>query len=70
MVSMLSINQRYTTLTIFFLSHRTNVEKGPVLGKTITTNAQTGNLVVAIVAVISTLGRQLKVDYQSQSHTW
>lgn len=35
---------------------RTNLDEGPIMGKTITTDTQTGNLVVAIVAVVSTLG--------------
>ncbi|KAB2107082.1 hypothetical protein AG0111_0g5246 [Alternaria gaisen] len=34
----------------------TNVDGGPVLGRTITTDTQTGNLVVAMLAVLSTLG--------------
>ena len=36
---------------------RTNIEQGPVLGKTITTDTRTGNLIVAILAVVSTIGK-------------
>jgi hypothetical protein len=32
------------------------MDGGPVLGRTITTDTQTGNLVVAMLAVLSTLG--------------
>jgi hypothetical protein len=32
------------------------MKDGPVFGKTITTDTRTGNLVVAVVAVVSTLG--------------
>lgn len=38
---------------------RTNLDKGPVIGKTTTTDVKTGNLIVAIIAVVSTLGAQL-----------
>ncbi|KAH7076744.1 hypothetical protein BKA63DRAFT_288712 [Paraphoma chrysanthemicola] len=34
----------------------TNIEHGSVMGKTITTDTRTGNLVVAVLAVVSTLG--------------
>jgi len=35
----------------------TNVEQGPVLGRTITTDTRSGTLIVALLAVLSTLGR-------------
>jgi len=35
---------------------RTDLDRGNVMGKTITTDTQTGNLVVAIIAIVSTLG--------------
>lgn len=38
------------------MASRTNLDEGPIMGKTITTDSQTGNLVVAIVAAVSTLG--------------
>ncbi|KAF2707919.1 hypothetical protein K504DRAFT_436031 [Pleomassaria siparia CBS 279.74] len=34
----------------------TNVQQGPIMGKTITTDTTTGNLVVALLAILSTLG--------------
>ncbi|KAH7372353.1 hypothetical protein BKA66DRAFT_423129 [Pyrenochaeta sp. MPI-SDFR-AT-0127] len=37
-------------------SRRTNIDDGPVLGRTITTDTRTGNLLVALLAVLSTLG--------------
>jgi hypothetical protein len=36
--------------------YRTNQDDGPILGRTITTDTQTGNLVVALLAILSTLG--------------
>jgi hypothetical protein len=35
---------------------RTNLEEGPVLGKTITTDARVGGLLTAVLAVASTMG--------------
>lgn len=35
----------------------TNTDKGPILGRTITANAQTGNFLVALLAVLSTVGQ-------------
>ncbi|KAF2270405.1 hypothetical protein CC78DRAFT_132130 [Lojkania enalia] len=34
----------------------TNFDQGPIIGKTITANARTGTLIVALLAVLSTLG--------------
>ncbi|KAF1846848.1 uncharacterized protein K460DRAFT_132067 [Cucurbitaria berberidis CBS 394.84] len=34
----------------------TNLERGPVMGSTITTDTQTGNLIVALLAILTTLG--------------
>ncbi|PSN62993.1 hypothetical protein BS50DRAFT_591218 [Corynespora cassiicola Philippines] len=41
-----------------FIKHGqwTDLDRGPVMGKTITTSTSTGNLVIAILAVLSTLG--------------
>jgi hypothetical protein len=41
-----------------FIKHGfwTNVDQGPILGQTITTDTKTGNLIVALLAVLSTLG--------------
>jgi hypothetical protein len=38
------------------LSIRTNLDQGSVMGRTITIDTTTGNLVVALLAVLSTLG--------------
>ena len=35
---------------------RTNRDDGPILGRTITTDTQTVNLIVALLAILSTLG--------------
>lgn len=36
---------------------RTDVSRGSVLGQTITTDTRTGNLIVALLAVLSTIGK-------------
>lgn len=41
---------------------RTDLSKGSVLGQTITTDTRTGNLVVALLAVLSTIGMTFKRD--------
>ena len=46
--------RKHFTNTVAF--SRTDLDRGNVLGKTITTDTQTGNLVVAIIAIVSTLG--------------
>jgi hypothetical protein len=40
------------------LLHRTDVSKGPVFGRTITTDVGTGNIIVALLAVLTTLGKR------------
>jgi hypothetical protein len=45
------------------------LDAGPVMGKTITTDPQTGNVVVAILAVVSTLGKLLQ-SHQVRSHSY
>ncbi|RAR10171.1 hypothetical protein DDE82_001446 [Stemphylium lycopersici] len=54
-----------------------NMDGGPVLGKTITTDTQTGNLVVALLAVLSTLGMVLQnqtfekpLTLSATAHLW
>jgi hypothetical protein len=37
----------------------TNLDEGPIMGRTITTDSSTGFLLVALLAVLSTLGRQI-----------
>lgn len=50
--------QSSATYTSRSRSSRTNLAHGPVLGQTITTDTQTGNIIVALLAVLSTLGMQ------------
>lgn len=45
---------------------RTDFDKGPILGRTITTDTQKGNLVVALLAVVSTLGKAGKYSIDEQ----
>lgn len=44
-------------LTLYI--HRTNLDQEPVMGKIITTDAKTGNLLIAILAVVSAMGKAL-----------
>lgn len=37
----------------------TNLEQGNVMGRTITTDSKTGAIVIAILAVISTIGKRM-----------
>jgi hypothetical protein len=41
------------------LLYRTDVGKGPVFGRTITTDVGTGNIIVALLAVLRALGTYL-----------
>jgi hypothetical protein len=38
------------------LTYRTDLSKGPMFGRTITTDVGTGNIIVALLAVLTTLG--------------
>lgn len=52
-----------TTMEMNILTaDRTNLDQGPVMGKTITTDTKTGSLIVAIVAIVSTLGTRIHVS--------
>jgi len=44
---------------------RTDVSRGGVLGQTITTDTRTGNLLVALLAVLSTIGKRLSMHKSS-----
>lgn len=44
---------------------RTDVSRGNVLGQTITTDTRTGNLLVALLAVLSTVGTRVSVHDSS-----
>jgi intergrase/recombinase len=37
----------------------TNLEQGKVMGRTITTDSKTGAIVIAVLAVLSTIGKRL-----------
>jgi len=45
----------------------TNLEQGKVMGRTITTDGKTGALVIAILAVMSTIGMRTNHYTNSQS---
>ena len=52
-----------TTMEMNILTaDRTNLDQGSVMGKTITTDIKTGSLIVAIVAIVSTLGTRIHVS--------
>jgi hypothetical protein len=40
----------------------TNWDQGPIMGKTITTDTRTGTVVVALLAVISTIGKHTALE--------
>lgn len=54
-----------------FIKHGvwTNLDQGPVLGQTITTDTKTGNLIVALLAVLSTLGTSLDMSMSTYDLT-
>jgi hypothetical protein len=39
----------------------TNLEHGNVMGKTITTDSTTGTIVIAVMAILSTVGKKVKL---------
>ena len=50
---MAELDPRYVKLGLW-----TDWEQGAIMGKTITTTTRTGNAVIALLAIVSTLGEQ------------